>query len=197
MIDRLYASNRLQQNLAGIPKPQPVSSNHSWGWFMIEFACWGCGKSLKAKPELAGRKCKCNGCSRVNTVPGEVGAVDFDDASENIETVPVEPSTDAAPVQQAAVTVGKAHRDGEFFRGLKMLVAVLVMIALVTCIFGLIFHAKMDITVAKPIPGMSDERVYNYVKAQEQTAGIVANGVGCLVCIGILFLLKENSNQPL
>lgn len=37
---------------------------------MIEFPCWSCGKSLKAKPTYAGKKCKCTKCGQTNSIPG-------------------------------------------------------------------------------------------------------------------------------
>ncbi len=35
---------------------------------MIGFSCWGCGKTLKARDNAAGMKCKCS-CGRENTIP--------------------------------------------------------------------------------------------------------------------------------
>lgn len=36
---------------------------------MIRFVCWNCGKSLKAQPANAGKKCRCNACDELNTIP--------------------------------------------------------------------------------------------------------------------------------
>jgi len=42
---------------------------------MIVFACTGCGKSLKAREELAGKKVKCPGCGKAVPVPQAVSPV--------------------------------------------------------------------------------------------------------------------------
>jgi biopolymer transport protein ExbD len=47
----------------------------------IKFVCGACGKKLKARPELAGRRMRCSGCDSVLTIPGE----------------PAEPETSAEP----------------------------------------------------------------------------------------------------
>jgi len=35
----------------------------------IEVKCWDCGKSIKVKPEFAGRKGKCPVCGKVINIP--------------------------------------------------------------------------------------------------------------------------------
>ena len=35
----------------------------------VTFACPGCGKSIKVRDELAGKKGKCPGCGAILTVP--------------------------------------------------------------------------------------------------------------------------------
>ncbi|MBL8824890.1 MAG: hypothetical protein JNJ77_20050 [Planctomycetia bacterium] len=72
------------------PKPPPDNIELFWGVeSMIEFACWGCGKSLKAKPELAGRKCKCSKCSRDNTIPKAPVVVDYQEQPPPVVSPPV------------------------------------------------------------------------------------------------------------
>lgn len=36
---------------------------------MIHFACWNCGKALKANDASAGKKCLCKQCNESNTIP--------------------------------------------------------------------------------------------------------------------------------
>lgn len=49
-------------------KPRPVAPTGSAPATPIEFAC-GCGKRLRVKPELAGRKVKCPACGAATAVP--------------------------------------------------------------------------------------------------------------------------------
>ncbi|MCI0684962.1 MAG: hypothetical protein L0Y71_22935 [Gemmataceae bacterium] len=37
---------------------------------LVTFACPACGRNLKARAELAGKKVKCPQCSQANVVPG-------------------------------------------------------------------------------------------------------------------------------
>jgi serine/threonine protein kinase len=62
---------RARQRLASI-EPESAKPEASAG--PVSFACSGCGKNLKAKPELIGKRVKCPHCSKVATVPGTPAA---------------------------------------------------------------------------------------------------------------------------
>ena len=54
---------------------------------MIRFTCASCGKTVKAKDELAGKKAKCNACGRMLIVPTEA-------------TEPLPPALPSSPLEQ-------------------------------------------------------------------------------------------------
>jgi hypothetical protein len=60
---------------------------------MIAFACPGCGKQLKVKDELAGKKVKCPGCGCVAQVPSKVEVL-----SSGASTAPAANAPGAAQV---------------------------------------------------------------------------------------------------
>jgi len=41
---------------------------------MIHFDCQGCGKAIKTRPELVGKKVKCPGCGTVSRVPADAAS---------------------------------------------------------------------------------------------------------------------------
>jgi hypothetical protein len=57
--------NRLIARLQRIGKPAAPPPPAT-----LTFACPGCGKSLKTKPDLAGKKVKCPSCGQAVAVPG-------------------------------------------------------------------------------------------------------------------------------
>jgi DNA-directed RNA polymerase subunit RPC12/RpoP len=50
------------------PEPEAVAPS-------VSFACAGCGKTVKARAELAGKKVKCPQCGQVIPVPPSNGCV--------------------------------------------------------------------------------------------------------------------------
>jgi TM2 domain-containing membrane protein YozV len=52
---------------------------------MLRFVCWQCGKSLKASPVNAGKKCRCSGCDELNTIPSHGVEIPPADPNEAIE----------------------------------------------------------------------------------------------------------------
>lgn len=50
----------------------------------IKVKCWGCGKSIKVKPEFAGKKGKCPVCSKVINIPDPSEPGDSYDVNEDI-----------------------------------------------------------------------------------------------------------------
>jgi DNA-directed RNA polymerase subunit RPC12/RpoP len=79
----LVASRRRQK--AGAPSsapPRELPGLPAAASASLSFPCSGCGKILKAKPELAGKKVKCRDCGKTTQVPGE-RPVDSASASED------------------------------------------------------------------------------------------------------------------
>jgi DNA-directed RNA polymerase subunit RPC12/RpoP len=79
----LVASRRRQQTAAPSSAPPselpgiPAGASAS-----LAFPCSGCGKTLKARADLAGKKVKCRDCGKTTQVPGE-RAVDSASATED------------------------------------------------------------------------------------------------------------------
>lgn len=70
----------------------------------IEFQCLNCGRSLRGKDELAGRRVKCPTCAAAIEVPQPAdefaalaAAVPTGDAWSEEDVNPYRPTTDAAP----------------------------------------------------------------------------------------------------
>jgi hypothetical protein len=59
----------------------------------LSFSCEACGKSLKARPELAGKKVKCPGCGRTVPVPAFVNSGPHGPSPSN--SPPAAPGTSA------------------------------------------------------------------------------------------------------
>ena len=50
----------------------------------IEVKCWDCGKSIKVKPEFAGKKGKCPVCGKVISIPDPKEQGDSYDVNEDV-----------------------------------------------------------------------------------------------------------------
>lgn len=84
LVSALLVASRRRRN-----KPAPASAPLKEQQAMaaaapasLSFPCSGCGKSLKARADLAGKKVKCRDCGKTTLVPGE-GAVDSTSITED------------------------------------------------------------------------------------------------------------------
>jgi hypothetical protein len=62
----------------------------------IEVKCWQCGKSMKVKAELAGKKGKCPVCGKIINIP---------DPSIKIDTLDVNTDVSDAEVRKVAASI--------------------------------------------------------------------------------------------
>ncbi len=178
------------------------------GWEMIEFACWGCGKLLKAPDDAGGKKCKCSKCERENTIPVTEKVL----PSESIPQPTVEPQQDMPqeieppspqPTQRTKdeLILERRERDGTEGRILNTVFFIIVSVVMVLAVGNMLMHMTRDVTV----PQYDNEamqrvngypRIFNSIKAQEQTVGVQGSGILALISLGVLFLLKMSIQKP-
>lgn len=76
----------------------------------ITIAC-GCGRSLKVRDELAGRKVRCPGCSDVLTVPAADSAAEAESAPLAVGPPPLPPSRSATWDEPRPSARSRRRRD--------------------------------------------------------------------------------------
>src|SRR5262245_47080858 len=89
---------------------------------MIAFTCSACGKGLKAKEELAGRRIKCPGCGKAASIPSEAEtsgaprpAGDTEDKTLATKNVEARPSRTVMPGgdKGQATRIGAGDHDDD------------------------------------------------------------------------------------
>ncbi|MEA3156705.1 MAG: hypothetical protein QOK44_4294 [Betaproteobacteria bacterium] len=64
------AAADVQPNVAAVTAATPPAATDGAAGFLA-FACKGCGKKLKTRADLAGKKVKCKHCGQITQVPGD------------------------------------------------------------------------------------------------------------------------------
>lgn len=145
---------------------------------MIEFSCWGCGKSLKAKEEAGGKKCKCSGCGRENTIPVEGETNDSSSPEAAFVDIPVTTQEQPEPaVKETLATKRRTTRvlweniprnnpgaAGGFMDGARIILIILLVMGLVPALISFM--------------------------ASDTIGQVVNHGFMCMILIGLIRLLK-------
>jgi serine/threonine protein kinase len=96
-----------ERTLGGPARGQDESVAQAPAADRITFACSHCGKSLKAKVQLAGKKVKCPGCGQAAQVPGGVSG------SDDRTMPPRELAPASVPAKSSEQTEAGAHAGSE------------------------------------------------------------------------------------